>query len=254
MFKGKTVFITGATSGFGLECARLFVAQGARVVACGRRAERLAALQAELGAGVLHPLPLDVSDNDAVTHAVTSLPGEFAEIDVLINNAGGALGLSPFHEADLADAKQMVDTNVMGVVYCTRAVLPGMVARNRGHIVNIGSVAGSYPYPGGNVYGAAKAFVAQFSLNLRADLLGKNVRVTNIEPGLAETEFSLVRFHGDAAKAESVYRGVEALSARDIAETVLWTVSRPAHVNINRIELMPTQQAFAPFAVNREKD
>ncbi len=252
MLQNKTIFITGATSGFGLACAKLFVANGARVIACGRREDRLEELKKELGASA-HALAFDVRDNAAIEKAITSLPEEFSEIDILINNAGGALGMSSFDKAEIADVEQMVETNIMGVVYCTRAILPGMVARNRGHIVNLSSVAGNYPYPGGNVYGATKAFVTQFSLNLRADLLGKNIRVSNIEPGMAETEFSLVRFHGDAAKADAVYEGLQPLSADDIAESVLWCVTRPPHVNVNRMELMPVRQAFAPFAIHREK-
>jgi len=252
MLQNKTIFITGATSGFGLACAKLFVANGAKVIACGRRKERLEALKKELDANV-HALSFDVRDNDAVQKAIVSLPKAFSDIDVLINNAGGALGMTSFDKTEIADAQQMVETNILGVIYCTRAVLPGMVQRNKGHIVNISSVAGTYPYPGGNVYGATKAFVTQFSLNLRADLLGKNVRVSNIEPGMAETEFSLVRFHGDEAKADTVYEGVHALSAEDIAETILWCITRPAHVNVNRVELMPLQQAFSPFAIHRDK-
>ena len=245
--KDQTIFITGATAGFGRACAELFVKEGAKVIACGRRKERLSELKN------MHTLVLDVRDQKAVEKAVVSLPKELADIDILINNAGLALGMTSFDKAKLADAEQMVETNILGVIYCTRAILPGMVARNRGHVVNISSVAGAYPYPGGNVYGATKAFVTQFSLNLRADLLGKNIRVTDIEPGMAETEFSLVRLHGDAAKAGSIYEGVKPLMAEDIAESILWAVSRPAHVNINRLELMPTQQAFGQFAIHREK-
>lgn len=245
--KNKTIFITGATAGFGRACAELFVKEGARVIACGRRKERLNELKN------MHTLVLDVRDKAAVEKAVASLPKELSEVDILINNAGLALGMTSFDKAELADAQQMVETNILGVIYCTRALLPTMVARDRGHIVNISSVAGAYPYPGGNVYGATKAFVTQFSLNLRADLLGKNIRVTDIEPGMAETEFSLVRLHGDAAKAGAVYQGVQPLSAEDIAQSILWAVTCPAHVNINRLELMPTDQAFGPFAIHREK-
>jgi 3-hydroxy acid dehydrogenase / malonic semialdehyde reductase len=251
MLKGKTIFITGATAGFGRACAVACVRAGAKIVASGRREERLEELQKELGDSV-HTLALDVRDNGAIVKAVQSLPKVFSEIDVLINNAGGALGLSPFEQSSLKHAEQMVETNIMGVIYCTHAILPQMVARNRGHIVNISSIAGSYPYPGGNVYGGTKAFVTQFSLNLRADLLGKNIRVTNVEPGMAETEFSLVRFEGDQEKADTVYKGVAPLTAEDIADSVLWCITRPAHVNVNRIELMPVQQAFGPFAIHRE--
>lgn len=251
MLARKTIFITGATSGFGLACARLFIRHGAKVIACGRRQERLSALKKELGTNI-HTMALDVRDHVAVIKAIKSLPKKFAAIDVLVNNAGGALGMSGFEQSALADAKQMVETNIMGVIYCTHAILPLMIARNSGHIVNISSVAGTYPYPGGNVYGGAKAFVTQFSLNLRADLLGKNIRVSNIEPGMCDTEFSLVRFGGDKKKADQVYAGMQPLSADDIANTILWAVSQPPHVNVNRIEIMPAQQAFSPFAVSRK--
>lgn len=252
LLSSKTIFITGATSGFGLACAKLFVANGAKVIVTGRRENRLKQIQNELGSSA-HAVALDVRDNAAIEKAVAALPKEFSEIDVLVNNAGLALGLSSFDKAELADAEQMIETNILGLTYCTRAILPGMVRRNRGHIVNVSSTAGNYPYPGGNVYGATKAFVTQFSLNLRADLLGTKVRVTNLEPGMAETEFSLVRFHGDEAKAANVYEGVQPLTAQDIAESILWCITRPAHVNVNRIELMPVQQAFGPFAISRDK-
>lgn len=248
------VFITGATSGIGAACARQFAAAGARLVLAGRRADRLGALAAELHAAsqaASFTISLDVRDRDAVYAAVASLPADFAAIDVLVNNAGLALGLANAYEADPDDFDTMIDTNVKGLVHMTRAVLPGMVTRDRGHIVNMGSVAGSYPYPGGNVYGATKAFVSQFSLNLRADLLGTQVRVTSLEPGMVETEFSLVRTHGDQEKAAAVYRGMTPMTAEDIAEVVLFCTSRPPHVNINRLELMATGQAFSPFAVHR---
>jgi 3-hydroxy acid dehydrogenase / malonic semialdehyde reductase len=248
LLKGKTVLVTGATSGFGLACAHMCKAQGAKLVLTGRRKERLDTLQSE---GV-HTVVLDVRDHAAVEHAVDSLPDAFSNVDVLVNNAGLALGTGSFETQTMEDLEQMVDTNIKGVIYCTQALLPGMIARGRGHIINIGSVAGVYPYPGGNVYGGTKAFVAQFSLNLRADLLGKNIRVTIIEPGMAETEFSLVRFHGDAQKSDEVYKGVDALSSQDVADAIVWCITRPAHVNINRMELMPTQQAFSPFAVERK--
>lgn len=252
MLRSKTIFITGATAGFGLACARLFVSQGAKVVATGRRGERLAALKKELGNAV-HTITFDVRDQKAVEKAVAGLPKEFSNVDVLINNAGGALGMGNFDQTSLEDATQMVEANILGVIYCTRAIVPGMVAQDSGHIVNLGSVAGTYPYPGGNVYGATKAFITQFSLNLRADFLGKNIRVSCIEPGMAETEFALVRFHGDAEKAAAVYKGVKPLSAEDIANSILWVITQPPHVNVNRLELMPTQQAFSPFAVHRGK-
>jgi 3-hydroxy acid dehydrogenase/malonic semialdehyde reductase len=245
------VFVTGASAGFGAAIARRFIADGASVVATARRLERLKALRQELGERLL-PLELDVRDRAAVERAVAGLPAEFAAVDVLINNAGLALGLKPAHQADLEDWERMVDTNIKGLMYCTRAILPGMVERDRGHVVNIGSVAGEWPYPGGNAYGGTKAFVRQFSLNLKADLLGTRVRVSEIEPGMAETEFSLVRFQGDAERAKAVYAGTQPMSAEDIAETVHWIVSRPAHININTISLMPVCQAFSPFAVKRE--
>ncbi|MDI3258580.1 MAG: SDR family oxidoreductase [Sinobacteraceae bacterium] len=244
------VFVTGASSGFGAAIARRFAAEGHAVVAAARRAERLHELKKEFGARLL-PLTLDVRDRAAVERAVAQLPPAFADIDVLVNNAGLALGLEPAQRTDPEGWERMVDTNVKGLMYCTRAVLPGMVARDRGHVVNIGSVAGEWPYPGGNVYGATKAFVRQFSLNLRADLLGTRVRVSEIEPGMAQTEFSLVRFGGDASRASAVYQGVQPLTAEDVAETVHWVVSRPPHVNINTVSLMPIGQAFSPFAVHR---
>lgn len=250
--KGKIIFITGATSGFGLAFARKFVESGARVIATGRRTERLRKLQKVLGKDKVHIITLDVCDQKAVEKAVIGLPKQFAAIDALINNAGLALNLASAQDVPMEEWEQMVDTNIKGVLYCTRAVLPCMLKRGRGHIVNIGSVAGNYPYPGGNVYGSTKAFVRQFSLNLRADLLGKNIRVTNIEPGMAETEFSLVRLHGDKEKAKAVYKGIKPLSANDVADTVLFCLTCPPHVNINTLELMPTNQAFSGFAVHRE--
>ncbi|WP_438040088.1 SDR family oxidoreductase [Sorangium sp. So ce128] len=256
------VFITGASSGFGAAIARRFAGLGARLVLAARRYERLEALAAELSdsripgpagarAPAIHLIRLDVRDRGAVDKAIAELPPEFSEVAVLVNNAGGALGLSPAHQANLDDWEEMIDTNVKGLLYCTRALLPGMVARDRGHIINIGSVAAETPYPGSNVYGACKAFVAQFSLNLRSDILGSRVRVTDIEPGMAETEFSVVRFKGDQEKAAAVYRGVKPLSADDIAESVVWCAMLPEHVNVNRLELMPVMQAFAGFAVKR---
>lgn len=244
-------FVTGATSGFGAACAQAFARSGYRVILAGRRADRLGELARTLGDAAL-PLELDVRDRAAVDAAVAGLPERFAAVDVLVNNAGLALGLEPAQRASLDDWQQMIDTNCFGLVACTRAILPGMVERKRGHVVNIGSVAGTYPYPGGNVYGATKAFVHQFSQNLRSDLLGTNVRVTVVEPGMAETEFSLVRFGGDAERAKSVYKGVEPLEPEDVADVVLWCATRPAHVNVNVVELMPVQQAFGPFAIDRK--
>ncbi|MGE5291403.1 MAG: SDR family oxidoreductase [Micromonosporaceae bacterium] len=250
--KQTTVFVTGASSGFGAAIVRRFAAEGARVVASARRADRLADLAGELGPAVL-PVELDVRDRSAVEQAFASLPPDFAEVDVLVNNAGGALGLEPAQEADLGKWEQMIDTNCTGLVYCTRAVLPGMVARGRGHVINLGSVAATYPYPGGNVYGAAKAFVHQFSLGLRSDLHGTGVRVTCVEPGLSGgTEFSLVRFGGDEEKANALYSGTQPLTPGDVAESVYWAASLPPHVNVNTIELMPVVQSFAPFQVYRQ--
>jgi 3-hydroxy acid dehydrogenase/malonic semialdehyde reductase len=245
------VLVTGASAGFGAAIARRFVREGARVIATARRAEKLAELREELGAGLL-PLTLDVRERGSVERALTNLPPEFAQIDVLVNNAGLALGLEPAQEAKLDDWDTMVDTNVKGLMYCTRSVLPGMVARNRGHIVNLGSTAAEFPYPGGNVYGATKAFVYQFSLNLRADLLGTRVRVTDIEPGMCGgTEFSNVRFRGDAGKAAAVYAETQALTPEDIADAIHWVATRPWHVNVNSLQLMPVCQAPGPLAVKR---
>jgi NADP-dependent 3-hydroxy acid dehydrogenase YdfG len=244
-----TVLVTGATAGFGKAIAERFGREGARLLVAGRRRDRLEALASRLGVPAL-PLQLDVRDRGAVERAVAALPPEFSRVDVLVNNAGLALGLEPAHQASLDDWEQMIDTNARGLVVLTRLLLPGMVERGRGHVVNIGSVAGSYPYPGGSVYGATKAFVHQFSLNLRADLLGSGVRVTSVEPGMAETEFSLVRLR-DAERARKVYEGLQPLTAADVADAVHWVVTRPAHVNVNVVELMPEAQAFSPFAVKR---
>jgi len=248
----KVVFVTGASVGFGAAIVRRFAAAGARVVAAARRADKLAELTRELGDGVL-PLVLDVQDREAVERAVAALPAPFAEVDCLVNNAGLALGLEPAQRASVDEWERMIDTNCKGLVYVTRAILPGMVARGRGHVVNMGSVAGNYPYPGGNVYGATKAFVRQLSLNLRADLHGTAVRVTNIEPGMAgETEFSLVRFNGDSARASAVYAATQPLTPSDVTEAVFWATTLPPHVNINVIELMPVSQSFAPFPIHRQ--
>jgi len=248
--QGRIALVTGATSGFGEAMTRRLVAGGARVIATGRRADRLAALAAELGDQVL-TRELDVRSADSIDALLPSLPADFEAIDVLYNNAGLALGLGKAHEANLDDWTTMIDTNVTGLVRMTRAVLPGMVARNRGDVINISSVAATYPYPGGNVYGATKAFVRQFSLNLRADLLGTKIRVTSIEPGMAETEFSVVRFKGDEGAAGKVYQGVHAMSADDVALVCEQVLRLPAHINVNTLELMPVQQAFSPFAVDR---
>lgn len=247
------VLVTGATSGFGVAIARRFAEGGHRIIATGRRVERLAALAAELGHAVTLTLPLDVRDRAAVERAIAGLPPELAAIDLLVNNAGLARGLAPAQRADLDDWEEMVDTNVKGLMTMTHAVLPGMVARDRGHVVNVGSTAAHWPYPGANVYGATKAFVHQFSLNLRADLLGTNVRVTVVDPGMVGgTEFSSIRFHGDDTRAAKVYEGAEPLLPEDVAETVHWVATLPARVNINAIEMMPVGQAFAGLAVSRK--
>ncbi len=246
-----TVLITGATAGFGEAIARRFVRDGHRVIATGRRVERLDALQQELGEALL-AFPLDVTDANAAAALPDSLPEGWREIDVLVNNAGLALGTSPAHQASITEWDTMVATNVSGLIRLTHAILPGMVQRDRGHVINLSSSAATYPYPGGNVYGATKAFVTQFSLNLKADLVGTGVRVTDLEPGLVGgSEFSQVRFGGDGDKAAAVYAGTTPLSPQDIAEAVAWVVSLPSHVNINRMEMMPTCQAPGPLAIKR---
>jgi 3-hydroxy acid dehydrogenase/malonic semialdehyde reductase len=247
----RTVLITGASSGFGTAAARRFVALGDRVIAAARRTERLIELASELGPEVVLPLTLDVRDRASVERLPAELPADFAQVDILLNNAGLALGLEPAQEADVDQWEQMIETNCTGLVYVTRALLPQMVARGRGHVVNLGSIAGTYPYPGGNVYGATKAFVHQFSLNLRSDLHGTGVRVTCVEPGLVGgTEFSDVRL-GDSERARSVYAGTEPLTADDIAAAIDWATSQPPHVNIHVIELMPVAQSSAPLQVDR---
>ncbi|MES1206509.1 MAG: SDR family NAD(P)-dependent oxidoreductase, partial [Pseudomonadota bacterium] len=229
-----------------------FAGGGHRLIAAGRRQDRLAALREQLGEAVGHTIALDVRDAAAVQRAIAELPAELAQIDLLVNNAGLARGLEPAQRASLDDWNEMVDTNVKGLMTLTHAVLPGMVARDRGHIVNIGSTAASWPYLGANVYGATKAFVHQFSLNLRADLAGTRVRVTVVHPGMASrTEFSNVRFHGDDERAAEVYRGVAPLRPEDVAETVHWLATLPPHVNVNEIELMPVDQSFAGFTLTR---
>lgn len=250
--EGLTVLVTGATSGFGAAMVRRIIAGGGRAIATGRRAERLAALAADLASDRLLTVPLDVTLRDCGERLLAALPADFAAIDVLFNNAGLALGLEPAHRADPDDWETMIATNVAGLTRMTRAVLPGMVERGRGHVINVSSIAASYPYPGGNVYGATKAFVRQFSLNLRADLVGTPIRVTSLEPGLCETEFSEVRFAGDKARAAAVYAGVQALSADDVIDAVEAVLRMPAHLNVNTIEIMPVQQAFAPLAISRQ--
>ena len=250
-----TVLVTGATAGFGEATARRFLANGHKVIAVGRRVERLDALKNSLPAEQqkkLCTMVVDVCDSAQVDALAQALPTEFSAVTILVNNAGLALGLEPAHKAFLSDWDQMIDTNIKGLVHMSRAILPGMVERKCGHVINLGSVAANYPYPGGNVYGGTKAFVKQFSLNLRADLIGTPVRITCIEPGMcAGTEFSNVRFKGDDEKAEKVYTGVKALSADDVAETIYWSTTLPSHMNINVLEVMPVQQAFNAFNVHR---
>lgn len=249
------VLVTGATAGFGEATARRFLANGHKVIAAGRRVERLEALKASLPMDQqkdLFTLVLDVCDSTQVDSLAAHLPQAFSQITILVNNAGLALGMDPAHKALISDWDRMMDTNVKGLVHVTHAILPGMVERKCGHIINIGSVAGLYAYAGSNVYGASKAFVKQFSMNLRADLIGTPLRVTCIEPGLSSgTEYSNVRFKGDAARVEKIYQGVEALSPENLAEAIYWTATLPAHVNINALEIMPVQQSFAGTTVYR---
>ncbi|MEQ9968748.1 bifunctional NADP-dependent 3-hydroxy acid dehydrogenase/3-hydroxypropionate dehydrogenase YdfG [Pectobacterium carotovorum] len=246
------IFVTGATAGFGESITRKFISAGHKVIATGRRQERLDALKAELG-DALYPLKLDVRDRQAIEQAVATLPAEWRTIDVLVNNAGLALGLEPAHKASVDDWENMIDTNNKGLVFMTRALLPAMVERNIGHVINIGSTAGNWPYAGGNVYGASKAFVQQFSLGLRADLSGTQIRVTNIEPGLVGgTEFSAIRFKGNDDKVSKTYDNTTPLTAEDVSEAVFWVATLPAHVNINTLEMMPVSQSFAGLSVHRE--
>ena len=251
MEKMMIVLITGASSGFGEEMARVFVRNGHRVIAAARRAERLSTLKNELGEA-LYPLTLDVTQSETISTALASLPPAWQTIDVLINNAGLALGTEPAWQCALSEWETMIATNVRGLATMTRAVLPGMIARNNGLIINLGSIAGETPYPGGNVYGATKAFVEQFTRNLRADLAGTAVRATNLAPGLCGgTEFSNVRFRGDDAAAAKVYDGTTPLTAADIAATAYWIATLPPHVNINHIEMMPTCQGYGPLNIKR---
>jgi 3-hydroxy acid dehydrogenase/malonic semialdehyde reductase len=248
---GRVAFITGATSGFGQSVARRLLDAGAHVIATGRRCERLKRFASEMQSDKLCIRELDVRSESSLRRCFSELPKAFEDIDILFNNAGLALGLSKAQEASFEDWEAMIETNVLGLSRVTQAVLPGMVLRNRGDIINMSSVAATYPYPGGNVYGATKAFVRQLSLNLRADLLGTKLRVVAVEPGMSDTEFSLVRFKGDAEAAKAVYAGVTPLSGEDVADVVESVLRLPAHVNVNAIEVMPIQQAFAPPAVSR---
>ena len=253
----KNIIITGATSGIGFETALDLASRGWKIGIAWRNEEKGLAVIEQLRQksknNNISGYFCDLSSFESIRNCSENIKKDFPVIDVLINNAGLALGLEPAHQADLDDWDTMVDTNIKGLMYCTRMVLPGMVARNRGHIVNISSTAGAWPYPGGNVYGGTKAFVTQFSRNLRSDLIGTRVRVSCIQPGMAETEFSKVRFKGDDEQAAGVYSGTEPLTAEDIAETVRWVVSQPAHVNVNTLELMSIDQSWGPFAIHREQ-
>ena len=246
----KTVMITGATAGFGAAAVRRFANAGWRVVATGRRADRLQKLIDEFGKEKVFTASFDMRKPDAIEAALAALPESFRNIDLLINNAGLALGTAPAQKASLEQWNQMIETNVTGLVTITHRLLPTLIAQ-KGAIINISSVAASYPYPGGNVYGGTKAFVKQFSLGLRSDLHGTGVRVTSIEPGMAETEFTLVRTGGNQAASDNVYKGANPMKAEDIAETLFWVATLPPHMNINRLELMPVSQSFSPFQVDR---
>ena len=246
----KTAFVTGATSGFGRAIAEHLLSDGWRVVVTGRRDERLQPLRDEFGDAV-HLAAFDMRDADAIHAAVDTLPDGFKRIDLLVNNAGLALGTAPAQRADLSQWRQMIDTNITGLVTLTHALLQRLIDA-RGIIINISSIAATYPYSGGNVYAATKAFVTQFSLGLRSDLHGTGVRVTSIEPGMAETEFTLVRTSGDQAASDTLYQGVNPITPDDIAEQVMWLAKLPAHLNINRIETMPVSQSFAGFQIHRD--
>ena len=247
----KIVLVTGATSGFGEATATVFAKAGYKVIVTGRRKERLLDLKNTLAGCDILPLCFDVTNKKEVFDAIASLPAEYKNIDILVNNAGLALGLGKANDADLDDWETMVDTNIKGLLYVTKAVLPVMVERKSGYIFNLGSIAGNWPYEGGNVYGATKAFVKQFSLNLRTDLRGTNIRVTNVEPGFSKTEFSDVRFKGDKERADQVYKGTKALDKEDIANAIFSLSQLPAHVNVNRIEMMPTMQTCGGLFVER---
>ena len=244
--KGKIVFVTGASSGIGAATALAFAAEGARLLLAARRAGKLAEVAArvlERGAAAVHSIALDVRDRRAVQRAIDELPPEWAEIDVLVNNAGLSRGLDKLYAGKIEDWEEMIDTNVKGLLYVTRAVTPGMVARGRGHVVNLGSTAGELTYPNGAVYCATKAAERAINDGLRQDVLGTPIRVTSVDPGMVETDFSLVRFHGDAERAAKVYKGIAPLTPEDVADAILWAVSRPEHVNIARVLLTPVQQA-----------
>ena len=246
------VLITGASAGFGKALAERLIANGHRVIGCARRLDKLNALAETLGEAFL-PVVMDVSDTASIPQIIADLPADFKQIDVLVNNAGLALGTEPAHKASLDDWMRMTDTNIKGLMALTHAVLPAMVACDSGYIINVGSIAGSWPYFGGNVYGATKAFVKQFSLNLRADLIGTQVRVTNLEPGnVAGTEFSNVRYHGDDDKAAQVYDGFKTMTGDDIGDILLWLIESPAHINVNRLEVMPVAQTYNGLTIAKQ--
>src|SRR5579871_1741639 len=245
-FEGKIVFVTGASAGIGAATALAFAAQGARLLLAARRAEKLTEVASnvlERGAKAVYSFDLDVRDRDAVQKAIDRLPPEWAEIDILVNNAGLSRGLDKLYKGDIQDWEEMIDTNVKGLLYVTRAVVPGMVARGRGHVINLGSTAGEMTYPNGAVYCATKAAERAINDGLRQDVLGTPIRVTSVDPGMVETDFSLVRFHGDEERAAKVYKGVKPLTPEDVADVIVWTAGRPAHVNIARVLLTPVQQA-----------
>lgn len=243
------ILITGASSGFGLEATKLFIQHGHTVIGLARRHDKLLEMKKSLGEN-FYPLTADMQNLESVREGIENLPEPFDTIDVLINNAGLALNLKPAFDVDFNDWQTMIDVNIRGLSYITHLVLPQMVTRNDGYIINISSTAGNYPYYGSNIYGPTKAFVTSFSMNLRADLVGKNIRVTNVEPGLcSDTEFSNIRFKGDDDRAASVYENVEAVTGKEIADILYWLTTQPKHVNINRIEVMPTMQTFAGLTV-----
>ncbi|NQZ13537.1 MAG: SDR family NAD(P)-dependent oxidoreductase [Alphaproteobacteria bacterium] len=247
----EVVLITGATGGFGEAFCHRFAALGCKIIVHGRNKEKVDKLCVSLDVPT-YPLIFDICDKQATLEALNAIPNDFKDVDVLINNAGGALGLDKVHEANLDDWENMIEMNNTSLIRITRTLLPNKVERKKGHIINIGSIAGNWPYPGGNVYNAVKAFVKMFSLSIRADLTGTNVRVTNIEPGIAETPFSVARFKGDTEKAAAVYADTTPLTADDIAETVTWAATLPEHVNVNTMEVMPTKQTFSPLHVERD--
>lgn len=251
MLVDSTVLITGASSGIGEACARAFAAAGARLLLCARRVDRLARLAKELDTEV-HHVALDVRDRHAVDAVVAGLPEGWRDIDVLVNNAGVAAGLAPLHEGDPDDWDRMLDTNVRGLLNVTRAVVPAMVARSRGHVLNIGSIAGRETYPSGAVYCASKAAVDRITKGLRMDLLGTGVRVSTVDPGLVDTEFSVVRFHGDHERADAVYSGMIPLSGDDVADAVVWVADRPAHVQVTELVILPTAQASATLVARTQ--